>query len=75
MSAEPRSVREVARFLRQQEDLGLDEIFLEEHTREQILSTVGEARAQEVARERGTAREHATVREHARPRTDPSEHC
>ena len=73
MSAEPRSVREVARFLRQQEDLGLDEIFLEEHTREQILSTVGEARAQEVARERGTAREHATVLEHARPRTDPSE--
>ena len=45
MSAEPRDVRDVARFLRQREDLGLDEIFLERFTREQILRLVGEARS------------------------------
>ncbi len=83
MSTEPRGAREVARFLRQQRDLGLDEIFLERFTREQILRVVGEARTR-VATEQGageretthaqeTARRPAAVLEHAGPRSDPSE--
>ncbi|MCH7892469.1 MAG: hypothetical protein IH921_13290, partial [Gemmatimonadetes bacterium] len=46
MSAEPRNVRDVARFLRQREDLGLGEIFLERLTREQVLQAADEARAE-----------------------------
>ena len=72
MSTEPRSARDVARFLRQQEDLGLDEIFLEEFTREQILRVVGEARTRVATRRRG-AGEQETAHEHARARTDPRE--
>ncbi|HAW89053.1 MAG TPA: hypothetical protein DCX61_00110, partial [Gemmatimonadetes bacterium] len=44
MSAEPRDIRDLARFLSQREDLGLDEVFLEGLTREQVLRTVGGAR-------------------------------
>ena len=66
MSAEPRSIRDVARFLRQREDLGLDEIFLEGLTREQVLRAAGEARSAQTER-RG-------VPEHETARADPSEH-
>ena len=61
MSAEPRNIRDVARFLSQREDLGLDELFLEGLTREQVLRAVGEARwgAQP---ERGGVPEHETAR-------------
>ena len=46
MSAEPRNIRDVARFLRQQGELGLGEIFLERLTREQVLRAANEARAE-----------------------------
>ncbi len=46
MSVEPRHVQEVARLLRQRGDLGLDEIFLEGLTREQVLQAADEARAE-----------------------------
>ena len=44
MSAEPRDIRDLARFLSQREDLGLDEVFLEGLTREQVLRAAGGAR-------------------------------
>lgn len=44
MSAELRDIRDIARFLRQREDLGLDEVFLEGLTREQVLRAAGESR-------------------------------
>ena len=66
MSAEARSIRDVARFLRQREDLGLDEIFLEGLTREQVLRAAGEAR-------RGAQPERRGVPEHETARADPSE--
>ena len=44
MSAEPRNIRDIARFLRQREDFGLGEIFLEGLTREQVLRAASEAR-------------------------------
>jgi len=46
VSTEPRNIRDVARFLRQRGELGLDEIFLERLTREQVLRAANEARAQ-----------------------------
>ncbi len=66
MSADPKNLEDVARFLRQQEDLSLDEIFLEGPTREQVLIAVAGAR-------RGvhTKRSGATVHETAR--ADPTE--
>ena len=66
MSAELRNVRDVALFLRQREDLGLDEIFLERLTREQVLRAAGEARSGAQAERRG-APEHETAR------ADPNE--
>ncbi|MEE8147444.1 MAG: uracil-DNA glycosylase [Longimicrobiales bacterium] len=58
MSAEPRStgppnVEEIARFLRQRADLGLDEIFLEGFTREQVLRAAAEARTSVHRQQRG----------------------
>jgi DNA polymerase len=44
VSAEPRYIRDLARFLSQREDLGLDEVFLEGLTREQVLRAAGGAR-------------------------------
>ena len=44
MSADPANIRDAVRFLRQRADLGLDEIFLEGLTREQVLLAVAEAR-------------------------------
>ena len=46
MSVEPRNVQDVARLLRQREDLGFDEIFLEGLTREQVLRAIYEARGE-----------------------------
>jgi uracil-DNA glycosylase family 4 len=66
VSAEPRSIQDVARFLRQREDLGLDEIFLEGLTREQVLRAAGEAR-------RSGQRERRGAPEHETARADPSE--
>ena len=66
MSAEPRNIQDVARFLRQREDLGLDEIFLEGLTREQVLRAAGEAR-------RSGQRERRGAPEHETARADPSE--
>ena len=43
MSPDRRDIRDVARFFRQREDLGLDEIFLEGLTREQVLKAAAEA--------------------------------
>jgi len=43
VSPDPKNIRDVAHFLRQREDLGLDEIFLEGFTREQVLTLVAEA--------------------------------
>ena len=58
--------RDVARFLRQREELGLDEIFLEGLTRKQVLMAVAKAR-RGVQSERDAAPEHETVR------ADPSQ--
>jgi uracil-DNA glycosylase family 4 len=66
VSAEPRSIRDVARFLSQRADLGLDELFLEGLTREQVLRAAGEAR-------RGAQPERRGVPEHETARADPSE--
>ena len=66
MSAEPRNIQDVARFLRQREDLGLDEIFLEGLTREQVLRAASEAR-------RGVSGERIGAPEHRTARADPSE--
>jgi uracil-DNA glycosylase family 4 len=44
MSADPKAVREVARFLRQREDFGVREIFLEGLTRTEVLRAALEAR-------------------------------
>ena len=44
MSADPKDVREVARFLRQREDFGVREIFLEGLTRTEALHAADEAR-------------------------------
>ena len=44
MSADPRNIRDAVRYLRQREDLGLDEIFLEGLTREQVLFAAAAAR-------------------------------
>ncbi len=65
MSAGPRStgppdVEEIARFLRQREDLGLDEIFLEGFTREQVLHAAAKARTA-VHRPPSDAPEHETA--------------
>ena len=49
MSADPKDLREIARFLRQREDLGVDEIFLERLTRHQVLHDAAEARTSAVA--------------------------
>ncbi len=64
MSADPRNAREVAHFLRQREELGLGEIFLERLTREQVFMAVSEARRGSHTERRGTAK-HETAR--ARP--------
>ena len=61
MSADPRDIRDVVRFLRQQEDLGLGEIFLERLTRDQVLVAAAEARSGARA-ERTGAQEHEPVR-------------
>ena len=66
MSTDPKDIRDVARFLRQREDLGLDEIFLERLTREQVLMAAAEAR-------RGSHTEHGGTPEHGMARADPSE--
>jgi len=44
VSADPKDIRDVARFLRQREDLGLGDIFLEGLTRDQVFMAVAEAR-------------------------------
>ena len=44
MSVDPKDIRDVVHFLRQREDLGPDEIFLERLTRDQVLMAVAEAR-------------------------------
>ena len=64
MSADPKNLRDVAHFLRQREDLGLGEIFLEKLTREQVLGIVAEAR-------RGVPREPRGAPEHETARNDP----
>ncbi len=66
MSAELRDVRDLARFLRQREDFGLGEIFLDSLTREQVLRAVGEVR-------RGAQPERQGSPEHETARADPSE--
>ncbi len=45
MSAEPKDIRDVVRFLQQGADLGLGEIFLEGLTRNEVLMAVAEARS------------------------------
>ena len=54
MSADPRNVRDFAHFLRQREELGLGEIFLETLTREQVLMAVAEAGRGSQTERRGT---------------------
>ena len=54
MSADPRDIRDVVRFLRQREDLGLGEIFLEGLTRDQVLMAAAEAQARGGAQTEGT---------------------
>jgi uracil-DNA glycosylase family 4 len=66
VSADRTNIEDAARFLRQREDLGLDEIFLEGLTREQLLSAVAEARRGAYAeRGRPTEREAAHADETA----------
>jgi len=66
VSADPRDIRDVAHFLRQREDLGLNEIFLEGLTRERVLVAAAEARRR--ARTEGTG-----ASQHKTARADPSE--
>ena len=66
MSADPQDIRDVARFLRQRGDVGLDEIFLEGLTREQVLRIVAEARG-------GVPTEPRVAPEHEAGRPDPDE--
>ena len=65
MSTDPKDIRDVVRFLRQREDLGLGEIFLERLTREQVLMAAAEAR-------RGAQTEWMGAPEHETARADPS---
>ena len=63
MSAAPRDIRDVVQFLRQREDLGLGEIFLEKLTRDQVLLAAAEARARSSAQTvRTGAQEHEPAR-------------
>jgi uracil-DNA glycosylase family 4 len=61
VSADPSNIRDAVRFLAQREDLGLDEIFLEGLTREQVLLAAAEAR-RGLHTEPGGAPEHETAR-------------
>ena len=61
MSPDRKRVRNIARFLRQREDLGLGEIFLEGLTRDQVLMAAAEARGS-AQTERTDAPEHETTR-------------
>jgi DNA polymerase len=61
VSVGPKYIRDVVRFLRQREDLGLDEIFLERLTRDQVLLAAAEARSG-AQTERTRAPEHETAR-------------
>ena len=69
MSADPRNIEAAARFLRQREDLGLDEIFLEGLTREQVLLAAAEARRGLHAKPRGVP-EHKTSHADASAQAD-----
>ena len=64
VSADPKFIEDAARFLRQREDLGLDELFLESLTREQVLLVAAEARKGLRAKLRGVP-EHETSQAHA----------
>ncbi len=66
MRADSRDIRDVARFLRQREELGLNEIFLDRLTRDQVLMAVAEAR-------KGAQTERAGAPERKVSRADPSE--
>ena len=66
MSTDPRDIRDVVKFLRQREDLGLGEIFLERLTRDQVLLAAAEAR-------RGARTEWMGTPEQETARADPSE--
>ena len=55
MSAEARNVRDIARFLRQREELGLGEIFLDGLTRGQVLRAAAEAGGQAAVEARSGA--------------------
>ena len=68
MRADPRDIRDVVRFLRQREDLGLGEIFLERLTRDQVLLAAAEAQARSGAPTEGTG-----APEHEPARADASE--
>ena len=65
MSTDPRDIRDVVKFLRQREDLGLGEIFLERLTRDQVLLAAAEAR-------RGARTEWMGTPEQETARADPS---
>ncbi len=68
MSADPRDIRDVVRFLQQREDLGLGEIFLEVLTRDQVLEAAAEAQARS-----GAQTERTVVPEHEPAPADASE--
>ena len=75
MSADRKNIEDAARFLRQREDLGLDELFLEGLTREQVLLAAAEARKGLRAKPRGvpeheTSQADATAQAHATAQAD-----
>lgn len=66
MSAEPKGIGDVARFLQQRDDLGLGDIFLEKLTRDQVLMAAAEAR-------RGAQTERVPAPARETVRADPDE--
>jgi DNA polymerase len=64
VSPGPKDLADIARFLRQREELGLNEIFLDGLTREQVLDAAAEAR-RSATEDRGSP--------HRNPRVDPGD--
>jgi len=73
VSAEPKDIRDVVRFLQQGADLGLGEIFLERLTRNEALMAVAEARSGAKTVGTGAAKHETGAAKHETAATAPRE--